>query len=257
MRTPRLFLGIFALALLMPLLLLACGDSDELADGPSSERATAEPTDLPDSERATDEPETPASPARTPSTPESGDTPTATDAPAAATVPPTATDAPVPATAPPAASGSVETDREALVILYNATDGENWDNSENWLSDAPLGEWLDVTTDDDGRVTELRLNNNELSGEIPPELGSLSNLQILSLRANGLVGEIPPELGSLSNLELLALSDNELSGEIPPELGSLSNLDKLFLDNSDLSGCVPSSLEDQLTSSDLGGLPYC
>ena len=244
MRTPLLSLGIFAMALLLPLLLLACGGSNEPADGPSSERATAEPTDLPDSERATDEPETPASPARTPSTPESGDTPTATDAPAAATV-------------PPAASGSVETDREALVILYNATDGENWDNSENWLSDAPLGEWLDVTTDDDGRVTELRLNNNELNGEIPAELGSLSNLQILSLRANGLVGEIPPELGSLSNLELLALSDNKLSGEIPPELGSLSNLDKLFLDNSDLSGCVPSSLEDQLTSSDLGGLPYC
>ena len=256
MRTPKFFLGIFALALILPLMLLACGGSwaglkdggevggsDEPTDGPASERSTAEPTDLPDSERPTDEPETPASPARTPSTPESGDTPTATDA-------------PVPATAPPAATGSVETDREALVILYNATDGENWDNSENWLSDAPLGEWLDVTTDDDGRVTELRLNNNELSGEIPPELGSLS-LQILSLRANGLVGEIPPELGSLSNLELLALSDNELSWEIPPELGNLSNLDKLFLDNSDLSGCVPSSLEDQLTSSDLGGLPYC
>ena len=61
MRTSRLFLGVFALALLMPLL-LACGGSDEPTDGPSSERATAEPTDLPDSERATDEPETPASP---------------------------------------------------------------------------------------------------------------------------------------------------------------------------------------------------
>ena len=56
MRTPRLFLGIFALALLLPLLLLACGGSDEPTDGPSSERATAEPTDLPDSERPTDEP---------------------------------------------------------------------------------------------------------------------------------------------------------------------------------------------------------
>ena len=32
-----------ALALLMPLLLLACVDSDETTDGPSSERATAEP----------------------------------------------------------------------------------------------------------------------------------------------------------------------------------------------------------------------
>ena len=130
MRTPRLYLGILALALLLPLLLLACGGSDEPADGPSSERATAEPTDLPDSEQATDEPETPASPGRTPSTPGSGDAPTATAAPepATATAPPTATDAPVPTatTAPPAASGSVETDREALVALYNATDGENW-----------------------------------------------------------------------------------------------------------------------------------
>ena len=99
MSTPRIHLGIFALALLLPLLLLACGGSDEPTAVPSSERATAEPTDVPDSERATDEPEAPASPAPTPSTPESGDAPTATDA-------------PVPATAPPAASGSAETDRE-------------------------------------------------------------------------------------------------------------------------------------------------
>ena len=101
MRTPKLFLGIFALALILPLMLLACGGSWASLDEPTEERSTAEPTDLPDSERPTDEPETPASPARTPSTPESGDTPTATDAPAAAT-------------APPAATGSVETDREAL-----------------------------------------------------------------------------------------------------------------------------------------------
>jgi hypothetical protein len=41
MRAPRLFLGIFAFALILPLLLLACGDSVELADGPSSEPTTA------------------------------------------------------------------------------------------------------------------------------------------------------------------------------------------------------------------------
>ena len=40
MRTPRLFLGVFALALILPLLLLACSGSDELADGPSSEPTT-------------------------------------------------------------------------------------------------------------------------------------------------------------------------------------------------------------------------
>ena len=228
MRTPRLFLGIFALALLLPLLLLlACGGSDEPTDAPSSERATDAPTDLPDSERPTDEPETPAPPARTPPTTGAEDAPTATDAPAAAIVPPTATDAPVPATAPPAASGSAETDREALVALYNATDGENWDVSANWLSDAPLGEWYGVITNDDGRVIELDLGDKGLSGEIPSELGSLSNLTTLHLYGNELSGEIPAELGNLSNLTTLGLQSNELSGEIPPELGSLSNLIQL------------------------------
>ena len=160
----------------------------------------------------------------TASTPGSGDAPTGTDAPV-----------PADATAPPAASGSVETDREALVALYNATDGENWPLKYNSLSDAPLGEWQGVSTNDDGRVTSLNLSSNELSGEIPAGLGSLSNLVVLNL------------------------FNNELSGEIPAWLGSLSNLTRLGLNDNDLSGCVPSILEDQLDFeySDLEGLPFC
>ena len=184
-------------------------------------------------------------------------------------------------TAPPATGPtSDETDREALVALYNATDGENWDASRDSLSDAPLGEWSGVTTNDDGRVVVLDLYNNELSGEIPAELGSLTNLGLLSLLSNDLSGEIPPELGSLSNLrrlrlygnelsgeipaelgslsnlKWLQLSNNELSGEIPAELGSLSNLQNLSLHDNELSGCVPSSLERRLHD-DPRPLPYC
>ena len=58
-----------------------------------------------------------------------------------------------------------------------------------------------------------------MTGEIPPELGGLSNLTRLWLDNNQLTGEIPPELGGLSNLTLLSLSSNQLTGEIPPELG--------------------------------------
>ncbi len=47
---------------------------------------------------------------------------------------------------------SAETDREVLVALYNATDGPNWVDNDNWLSDAPLDEWFGVTTYHDGRV---------------------------------------------------------------------------------------------------------
>ena len=53
--------------------------------------------------------------------------------------------------------GSVATDREALIAVYNALDGPNWEDSENWLTDAPLGEWSGVTTAENGRVIWLQL----------------------------------------------------------------------------------------------------
>ena len=103
-------------------------------------------------------------------------------------------------TGSPTAQTSPETDREALVALYNATGGPNWDSNDNWLSDVPVSEWFGVTTDDNGHVTELSLYGNELRGEIPPELGNLVHLEVLFLDNNQLRGEIPPELGNLANL---------------------------------------------------------
>ena len=113
---------------------------------------------------------------------------------------------------------NVTADRAALVALYNATGGANWTIDTNWLTNEALSEWHRVETDEDGRVTALRLVANGLSGEIPAELGNLSNLQILSFSRNTLSGEIPAELGDLANLEWLYLHRNKLNGEIPAEL---------------------------------------
>ncbi len=133
-------------------------------------------------------------------------------------------------------------DRAALVTLYNATNGPNWTNNTNWLSDTPLDQWHGVSTDGDGRVVTLDLYANQLSGAIPPELGNLANLAGLSLAGNQLSGAIPSELGNLANLLGLSLADNQLSGAIPPELGNLANLLGLSLADNQLSGSIPSEL---------------
>ena len=135
-------------------------------------------------------------------------------------------------------------DREALVALYNATDGPNWASNQGWLTDAPLGLWHGVTTDRSGNLTGLHLDFNGLTGSIPPELGDLANLAGLHLDFNGLTGSIPPELGDLANLTELDLSANDLTGSIPPELGDLANLTGLHLDFNGLTGSIPPELGD-------------
>ncbi len=140
------------------------------------------------------------------------------------------------------AQGTVATDRAAMVALYNATGGANWTNNTNWLTNEALSEWHGLDTDANGRVTGLRLENNGLIGEIPAELGDLTNLIALRLYSNSLSGEIPVELGGLANLEELSLRGNALTGEIPAELGDLTNLIALRLYSNSLSGEIPATL---------------
>ena len=141
-------------------------------------------------------------------------------------------------TAPPS------TDRAALVALYDSTDGPNWTDSANWLSEEPLEEWYGVTTDETGRVTAIDLRENRLDGQIPPEVGNLANLQVLKLEHSELTGPIPPQLGDLANLQELQLDHNQLTGSIPPQLLDLANLSVLELDQNRLMGSIPPRLGD-------------
>ena len=45
-----------------------------------------------------------------------------------------------------------------------------------------IDQWYGVTTDANGRVSELNLHDNQLTGSVPADLGNLSNLTYLSLR---------------------------------------------------------------------------
>jgi Leucine-rich repeat (LRR) protein len=93
-------------------------------------------------------------------------------------------------------------------------------------------------------TTELDLSNNQLTGEIPSEIGDLINLTTLNLSDNQFTGGIPKEIGDLTNLTELDLSNNQLTGYIPSQLGNLTNLTNLYLNDNQLTGQIPESICD-------------
>jgi len=170
----------------------------------------------------------------------------------------------------------------ALRALYLSTDGDNWNSSHpdtigTWPDEAffninftrpdtmDVSIWYGVRTNTEGCVTCIDMDGwgdcgwqgkggNNLSGTIPPEIGSLHSLKYLRLPSNNLIENIPPELGDLSNLEDLYLGCNELTDAIPPELGNLSNLEEMSLDSNHLNSNIPPELGNlsKLTSLGLG-----
>ena len=158
-------------------------------------------------------------------------------------------------------------DRDVLESIYESMGGDGWNDSSNWLSDAPLREWYGVKTNGQGRVVRLYLTFNGLSGPIPaeiaaleeltelhligndtrgarlpPELGELARLEILDLAGIFASGPIPPRIGKLASLRILDFSENKLSGSIPAEFGDLGSLVELHLDRNELSGPIPQEL---------------
>uniref|UniRef100_K3YQ93 non-specific serine/threonine protein kinase n=1 Tax=Setaria italica TaxID=4555 RepID=K3YQ93_SETIT len=110
------------------------------------------------------------------------------------------------------------------------------------------------------RLAHLDLNDNNLSGPIPPSIGTLGELTLLDLSSNSLSGPIPPSivppsLGNLTLLDFIGLSFNNLSGYIPHELGmlhsiigsipgsfgNLTRLELLDLSDNQIRGSIPST----------------
>ena len=91
-------------------------------------------------------------------------------------------------------------------------------------------------------TTWLGRINEGLTGEIPSEIGQLTNLVTLKLQYNELTGSIPPEIGNLTSLVKLDLRYNNLSGSIPTEVWSLTSLKELRIQKNQLSGTIPSAI---------------
>ena len=133
--------------------------------------------------------------------------------------PPPAGDTPPPEEPqdPEQSDDCADNDRENLVRLYDAADGDNWLENENWNSEESLRQWHGVDTDDEENVVSLRLSDNGLSGEIPEELLScFSELKELALWGNDdLSVEIPEDL--LLAVERAALREIAEMLDLNPE----------------------------------------
>ena len=111
----------------------------------------------------------------------------------------------------PVASSAQEDDRAALIALYTATGEANWTTTTNWNSSAPRGKWHGVTTAGDGRVTRRSLEDNNLTGAIPPALGTLTHLGNQEDLTDEQYEALSHALGmSVEEIRALGLSPDEL-----------------------------------------------
>ncbi|XP_050387497.1 leucine-rich repeat protein 1-like [Argentina anserina] len=128
-----------------------------------------------------------------------------------------------------------------IAFKYSLTDPLNvlmtWDDSQP----NPCN-WDHITCNDENRVIRMTLSPSQLSGNLIPELGSLSALEQMILDYNEFSGTIPFELGNLRELTTLNIRGNALSGNIPPSLGNLQKLTTLGLDFNQLTGKIPSEI---------------
>ncbi|XP_047327791.1 probable LRR receptor-like serine/threonine-protein kinase At3g47570 [Impatiens glandulifera] len=92
------------------------------------------------------------------------------------------------------------------------------------------------------KLYHFAISGNQLYGEIPPWIGDLTGLTLLSLRNNELTGSIPLNIGNLYKVQRLTLSSNQLTGSIPPSIGNLTLLNDLYLHENRFEGTIPSSL---------------
>jgi hypothetical protein len=170
-------------------------------------------------------------------------------------------------------------ERYVIVTLYYSLNGPDWQEQLGFLSKESVCKWgvvnaaemtiKGVACNEPDEfvvepVVEINLSENQLTGNIPSELGLLITLEELDLSGNKLTGKIPSEIGSLTGLTFVDLSkclclsitkcilstnffnldciapgmNDDLVGMVPTELKELTELQDLHLDGTSLNGSL-------------------
>jgi hypothetical protein len=161
---------------------------------------------------------------------------------------------------------NLNTDRQALVDLFLATNGGSWNLSSSivrkipWMSDQPVCLWAGVTCVN-YRISLLSLSGFKIHGTLPQSIGNLDALVQFDLSHNNLTGTIPASIAQMKNLTYFIMTANSylsgtlpdfpraiqtihlqgcnLTGTIPPAISALPVLSDLRLFSNQLSGTIP------------------
>mgnify|MGYP001098930317 CR=1 FL=1 len=164
----------------------------------------------------------------------------------------------IPAANSPQDKFNTTTDKLALECIYKTMNGPHWRWSYGWMSKVSVCTWDGVKCDSYSRVSDLILENYNLTGKLPAAVANLTHLKKINFRANSIHGTIPGFLFKMPSLEVLVLTRCNLSGTIPMSIANTS-LSVVSLGYNNLTGTLPTigpnsrlkSLE--LTANNLSG----
>lgn len=141
-----------------------------------------------------------------------------------------------------------QAEREVLIALYEATNGEEWVNNDGWLGNPGTEcDWLGVyclgVESGAPYVARLFLSDNGLAGNLPEDLVELGRLQTLQLAGNALTGSIPASWADM-RLEDINLQHNKLSGDIAVLIAAMAKDTRVSLDlsHNQFGGAIPEAL---------------
>ncbi|WKV10757.1 T9SS type A sorting domain-containing protein [Marivirga harenae] len=102
----------------------------------------------------------------------------------------------------------LEQDSLAMLAFYESTNGENWNNAQNWTT-GKLNTWEGLSMIQDS-LFSINLPGNQMEGVLPNELGNLNFVNEINLSQNNItdITALEALVGSLNNLDV---SGNELS----------------------------------------------
>jgi len=134
--------------------------------------------------------------------------------------------------------------RYIATLLYYSMGGDGWIASTNFLTGVDECEWFGLSCNGDGSIYNIDLDDNNLTGTIPPEIRDLQMLEgiVLDGDQNNLGGSLPETIGGLLHLKLLDIDKNNLSGSIPESLYDLQKLEVLDLNDNNLNGSLSNKI---------------